>query len=67
MGLITVHTQAFVPVSPPARKKSEDINKIETVEQLIQKYPDVASKDLGTLPDTVHLQVDENVKGAFIF
>ena len=30
MGLITVHTDSFVPVSPPERKKSEDINKIET-------------------------------------
>ena len=40
MGLITVHTQSCVPVSPPERKKSEDINKIETAEQLIQQYPD---------------------------
>ena len=60
MGLVTVHTQSFVPVSPPERKKSED--KIETAEQLIQQYPDVFSKDLGTLPGTVHLQVDENAK-----
>ena len=67
MGLITVHTQSFVPVCPPESKKSEDINKSEKAEQLIQQYPDVASKDLGTLPGTVHLQVDENVKGAFIF
>ena len=64
MGLITVHTQTFVPVSPPERKKSEDINKIETGEQLIQQYPDVFSKDLGTLPGTVHLQVDENAKAS---
>ena len=62
MGLITVHTQSFVPVSPPERKKSEDINKIETAEQLIQQCPDVLSKDLGTLPGTVHLQVAENAK-----
>ncbi|XP_015753943.1 PREDICTED: uncharacterized protein K02A2.6-like [Acropora digitifera] len=64
MGLITVHTQTFVPVSPPERKKSEDINKIETGEQLIQQYPDVFSKDLGTLPGTVHLQIDENAKAS---
>ena len=62
MGLITVHTQSVVPVSPPERKKSEDINKIETAEQLIQQCPDVLSKDLGTLPGTVHLQVAENAK-----
>ena len=62
MGLITVHTQSFVPVSPPERKKSEDINKIEAAEQLIQQCQDVLSKDLGTFPGTVHLQVDENAK-----
>ena len=62
MGLITVHTQSFVPVSPPERKQSQGINKIETAEQLIQQYPDVFSKDLGTLPGTVHLQVEENAK-----
>ena len=62
MGLITVHTQSFVPVSPPERKKSQGINKIETAEQLIQQYQDVFSKDLGTLPGTVHLQVEENAK-----
>ena len=62
MELITVHTQSFVPGSPPERKMSEDINKIETAKHLIQQYLDVFSKDLGTFPGTVHLQVDENAK-----
>ena len=30
MGLITVHTQNFVPVSPPERKKSQGINNTLT-------------------------------------
>ena len=60
MNLITIHTDNFVPVSPPERKTN--INSIETAEELTRRYSDIFSKDLGTLPGTIHLQVDENAQ-----
>jgi len=60
--LITVHQDNFVAVPPPRRQIREDIRKIETVDELVQCRGDMFSKDLGTLPSTVHLQIDENAE-----
>jgi hypothetical protein len=44
------------------RERKPKIKKIGTTEQLITHHADVFSKELGTLPGTVHLQVDENAE-----
>ena len=50
MKLLTIHKENFVNVV-------EDVNS-----DLIDKYPDVFDKSLGTLPGKVHLQVDPDSK-----
>ena len=62
MGLITVHEDHFVSVPPPQKKSCEDIRSIATADELVRRYPEVFAKNLGTLPCTVHLRVDENVE-----
>ena len=62
MELITVHQDNFVTVPPPHKQLCKDIRKIETADELVRRHADVFSKDLGTLPGTVHLQIDENAE-----
>ena len=62
MELITVHQDDFVTVPAPQKQLREDIRKIETADELVRRHADVFSKDLGTLPGTVHLQIDESAK-----
>ena len=62
MELITVHQDNFVTVPAPQKQLHEDIRKIETADELVRRHADVFSKDLGTLPGTVHLQIDESAK-----
>jgi len=50
MKLLTTHKEKFVNVV-------EDVNS-----DLIDKFPDVFNKSLGTLPGKVHLQVDPDSK-----
>ena len=38
------------------------IRSIATADELVRRYPEVFAKDLGTLPGTVHLRVDENAE-----
>ena len=40
----------------------EDIQSIATADELVRCYPEVFAKDLGNLPGTVHLTVDENAE-----
>ena len=61
MELITVHEDYFVSVPPP-HKSCEDIQSIATADELVQCYPEIFAKDLGNLPGTVHLRVDENAE-----
>ena len=62
MELITVHQDNFVTVPPPHKQLCEDIRKIETADELVRCHAEVFSKELGTLPGTVHLQIDENAE-----
>ena len=62
MELITVHEDHFVAVPPPQKKSCEGIRSIATADELVQCYPEVFARDLGTLPGTVHLRVDENAE-----
>ena len=62
MELITVDEDHFVSVPPPQTKSCEDIRRIATADKLVRCYPEVFSRDLGTLPGTVQLRVDENAE-----
>lgn len=53
MKLITVHDDNFPAVS------LNTVNNVSMNDDLIRKNEDVFSRELGTLPGTVHLQVDE--------
>ena len=56
MKLTTVHDDNFTTVSP------KHVNNVSTKDDMIKKYEDVFSKELGTLPGQVHLQVDEKAQ-----
>ena len=62
MDLITVHEGHFCLCSTSPKKSCEDIWSIATAGKLVRHYPEVFVKDLGTLPGTVHLKVDENAE-----
>ena len=62
MELITVHDDKFISVTPPQRESSKELRKLETADELVRRHAEVFSKELGTLPGTVHLQVDENAE-----
>ena len=47
----------------PKRNNVEShIRSIATADKLVQCYPEVCLKDLGTLPGTVYPRVDENAE-----
>ena len=62
MDLITVHEDHFCLCSTSPKKSCEDIWSIATAGKLVQHYPEVFVKDLGTLPGIVHLKVDKNAE-----
>jgi hypothetical protein len=62
MGLITVHENHFISVAPPKRETKPKVRKIEATDELMNRHADVFSKELGTLPGTIHLQIDESAK-----
>ena len=51
-----VHDDDFTTVSP------NNVNNVSIKDDLIKKYEDVFSNELGTLPGQVHLQVDETAQ-----
>ena len=54
--------RSFCLCSTSPKKSCEDIRSIATADKLVRHYPGVFAKDLGTLPGTVHLKVDENAE-----
>ena len=58
MGLITVNLQNFKITEPPGRPR-EEIKRVQTSEEIVASYPEVFQRDLGTLPGTVHLEVEQ--------
>ena len=58
MGLITVNLQNFKIKEPPARSKAE-IKSVQTMEEIVAHYPEIFQREIGTLPGTVHLEVDQ--------
>ena len=58
MGLITVNLQNFKITEPPARSKAE-VKSVQTMEEIVAHYPEIFQREIGTLPGTVHLEVDQ--------
>jgi len=58
MGLITVNTQNFKITKPPERPRAE-VKSVQTTEEIIAHYPEIFQRELGTLPGTVHLEVEQ--------
>ncbi|KAK3744496.1 hypothetical protein QZH41_013159, partial [Actinostola sp. cb2023] len=61
MKLITVNKENFVSVTAPKRDEPE-VNQLLTVEKIVQEYSDVFESQVGSFPEKVHLEVDEDVK-----
>ena len=60
MGLITVNEENFKIAQPPHRMSSA-VKSINTTEEIVKHFPEVFQRELGTLPGTVHLEVDQNI------
>ena len=60
MGLITVNEENFKIAQPPHRMRSA-VKSLNTTEGIVKHYLEVFQRELGTLPGTVHLEVDQNI------
>ena len=60
MKLITVNKENFVSVT--RQHDDSKVNQLLTVEDIVQKYPEIFEVELGSFPGEVHLEVDENVR-----
>lgn len=58
MGLNTVNTQNFKIAETPARPRTE-VKSVKTADELVADYTEVFQKELGALPGTVHLEVEQ--------
>ena len=58
MGLITVNTQNFKIAEPPERPRTE-VKSVQTADEIVASYPEVFQRELGALPGTVHLEVEQ--------
>ena len=58
MGLITVNTQNFKITKPLERPRAE-VKSVQTTEEIITHYPEIFQWELGILPGTVHLEVEQ--------
>ena len=60
MGLISVNEENFKITRPPHRTRSA-VKSLKTAEENAKHYPEVFQQEFGTLPGTVHLEVDQYV------
>ena len=58
MGLITVNTQNFTIAKPPERSRAK-VKSVQTADEIVAAYPEVFQRELGALPGTVHLEVEQ--------
>ena len=58
MGLITVKTQNFKIAKPPEQLRTE-VKSVQTADEIVAGYPEVFQRELGELPGTVHLEVEQ--------
>ena len=59
MGLITVNTENKI-AEPPERPRTE-VKSVQTADEIVVSYPEVFQRALGSLPGTVHLEVEQGV------
>ena len=59
MGLITINTQNVKITEPPERPRPE-VKRMQTGDQIVASYPELFQRELGTLPGTVHLEVEQD-------
>ena len=57
MQLLTVHMENFVPATPPSKQRSS-VKQVTSSVELVQAFPKVFKRSVGTLPGTVHLGVE---------
>jgi len=60
MGLITINKKKKKIAQPPQRMRSV-VKSLSTIEEIIKHHPEVFQRELGTLPGTGHLEVDQNI------
>lgn len=60
MGLITVNEENFKITLPTQRIRSE-VKSLKTSDEIVKRYPEVFQQELGTLPGTVHQEIDSHV------
>ena len=58
MDLITVNTQNFKIAEPPERPRT-GVRSVQTDDEIVAGYPEVFQRELGALPGTVHLEVEQ--------
>ena len=58
MGLITINTQNFKITEPPEWPRPE-VKSVQTADELAASYPEVFRREVGRLPGTVHLEVEQ--------
>ena len=57
MKLLTMHKENFVPATPPSKQQSS-VKQVTSLVELVQAFPEVFKRSVGTLPGTVHLEVE---------
>jgi hypothetical protein len=57
MKLLTVHKKNFMP-APPLSKPLPSVKHVTSAAKLIQAFPVVFERPVGTFPGTVHLEVE---------
>lgn len=59
MRLITINKENYVP-STRQTSQGEKVNQLLTIEKIVQEFPEVFKKEIGSFPGEVNLKVDEN-------
>ena len=58
MGLITANTQN-VKIAKPSERPWTEVKSVQTADETVAGYPEVFQRELGALPGTVHLEVEQ--------
>ena len=58
MGLIAVSTQNLTIAKPPERPRAK-VKSVQTADEIVAAYPEVFQRELGAIPGTVHLEVEQ--------
>jgi hypothetical protein len=58
MKLFTVQKENFMPAPPPPNKPMPSVKHVTSAAKLVQAFPEVFGRPVGTFPATVHLEVE---------